>query len=622
MPAIPVSRNNAWTYWSKGLIAATNIDMSADATDATKIMANLAIKRGHNAVRLWFGWAGDFTILDADVNVIATSAEGWSSTQLITQAYGRAHCTIANVATQLTRLLDTCQSLGVGVLLAIGYGGKDIWDPATGYANNLRQFWLKTYARWGQHPALIGLDILNEPSPQVENLTFAQIRSLPDSWPQLAQKIVNDIRGYEAANGVTTPLPLIVEGIYWGSTKSLGVFDGDEFTAATGPSLKDPKKQIVFSFHYYEPGCFTHQGVNEWSYEELGASYPLPSLVQNSYWNDGLPYYELRTYAGPADIQKTIESAAGFGRKFGVPIFVGEFSSAQPNIDQVYPTTTPPRSQLFPDQRVSEIQNNVHWQAPLLNKLTAIRSQADFDALLDHEKTSCYDTFGATMRRWITKLEVGTDGYVTATLEHIHKPTEPLGTGFRVVTATKSVAQLQNEYAEVVVNPVEPPHNGDAWALAGTALSKEFYSQPLARIVAPAGAVGAAFNMANPQSVKLIRHDYKIRFQAPAGAVPGTVLDGTVCQVPTGNAANPFAAVKMPVALLALTSPRTAAEIDQSRFNYTRDLIYTWQANGFSWAWFFDDTEVNGNVVVWRASKSIIDLLSTATGGRRIAQRA
>lgn len=620
MPSIPVNRQNAWTYWSKGLIAATNLDMSAEASSSTKVLANLAVKRGHNAIRLWFGWAGRNSILESDITTIAQSSAGWDSTAMTSQAWGDTTVTYAAVAAQITNILDTCRKLGIGVFLVTDYnqgnGGK-LWDPASGYANNLRQFWLKTYAKWGTHSALIGLDIINEPGLTQDDLTFAQIQAQSNGWPQVAQSIVNDIRGYESNAGIT-PLPLIVEGVYGGNPKCLGVFDGPNFNATTGPFLQDPQKKIVYSFHHYDPGCFTHQGVNEWSYEEIGAVYPLPGVVQASYWYDGIPNYELRTYSAVSDIQAGIQKAADFGRKFGVPIFVGEFSAVQPNINQVYPVLPSSRSTVYPNQRVSEIQNTVAWQAPLLDKLTTIRSQAGFDALSADDRNGAYGVFGATKRRWITRLEVGTDGYMTATLAHVNTPNDALGTGFRVSSSPKTLAQLKAAYPNEFTNATATS-GYNSWASAGSPMTKEFFSQPNARIVGPTNAVAAALFVGTAQQVTLTRHAYTIRFKAPAGAVAGTVLQGVDCVVPTGTGTT--ATITMPVALLWLESPRTAAQIDTARFTYVRDLIYTWQANGFNWAWFTDDTESSAGYVGWRASKSISELLSTATAGRKLTSR-
>jgi hypothetical protein len=622
MPSLPVTRSNAWTYWSKGLIAATNLDMSAESTDSTKVLANLAIKRGHNAIRLWFGWAGRNSILESDITAIAQSSAGWDSTAMTSQAWGDTTVTYAAVAAHLTKILDTCKSLGIGVFLVTDYsqgGSGKLWDPASGYANNLKQFWLKTYARWITHPALIGIDILNEPSLPDDQLSFAQAQAQPNLWPQMAQSLVTAIRTFESDNGLGVPMPLIVEGVYSGGPRSLGVFDGPSFTAATGPFLNDPQKRVVFSFHHYDPGCFTHQGVNEWSYEEVGTVYPLPGVVQTSYWYNGTPNYELRTYSTVNDLQAGIQVAKDFATKFGVPIFVGEFSAVQPTLEQVYPTLSSPRATTYPGQRVSELQNTVPWQAPLLDRLTTVRSQADFDALSASDRKDAYGVFIATQRRWITRLEVGNDGYMTATIGHVNQPTDALGTGFRVSSSPKTLAQLKAAYPNEFVNQTATS-GYNSWARVGSPMTQEFYSQPNARIVGPSNAAAASLLVSTPQPVTLVRHAYTIRFKAPVGAVAGTVIQGPDCVVPVGDGKPPVT-ITMPVALLWLETPRTAAQVDTARFTYVRDLICTWQANGFSWAWFADDTESSAGYVGWRVSKSISELLSTATGGRKLTSR-
>lgn len=606
MPAIPVSRDKAWTYWSKGLIAATNLDMTADSSADTKVLASLAMKRGHNAIRLWFGYAERYSIQEADITAFAQLSDGWNSTQKTPSAGADATITFASVATQISNILDTCQKLGMGVVLVTNYsqgiGGK-LWKPESGYAQNLRNFWVRTYEKWGQHPALIGFDLLNEPDMSVDSMSFSEAQASTSEWPQLAQALISDIRDLEVSKGVATPLPLIVEGVYGGGPRSLGVFE-----TSSGLFLNDPKNRLVFSFHHYDPGCFTHQGVLDWDYENLGTTYPLPGVWQRSYWYDGKPTYELREYRTVAQLEDGMQRVIDFAKKHTVPVFLGEFSAVEPTLKNI-------AASLSSQFRVSEVQNEAPWQAPFLEKYTTISQQSDFDALTAEERSKALEIFGQTKRRWITRLEVGADGYMTATMGHVIINGDELGTGFRISVSPKTLDQLKSEKPEVFANPASiDGYNG--WAKVGAKMNDDFYTQPLASILGPSNARAAVLLVSVPQQVKLVRHASTIRFKAPAGAVSGTVIQGAECLVP-GNSEP----ITMPVALLRLDDPRTAAQSDQARFTYARDLINLCQAKGFSWAWHSDDTNIGG-FVGWRPSTSIGELLLSAASGRKLTSRA
>lgn len=608
MPAMPVSRDNAWTYWSKGLIAATNLDMTAESSPSTKVLASLATKRGCNAIRLWFGYADRYSIQESDITMLAQLGDGWSSTQKTSFAGADATITFAFVAAQITNILNTCQKLGMGVVLVTNYsqgvGGK-LWNPDSGYANNLRQFWRKTYDKWGQHPALIGFDLLNEPDLSVDSMSFAEAQARPNEWPQLAQALITDIRQIEASKGVTNPLPLVVEGVYGGGPRSLGVF-----ASSAGLFLNDPQKRLVYSFHHYDPGCFTHQGVFEWDYENVGTTYPLPGVWQRSYWYDGKPTFELNEYRTVKQLEAGMQRAIDFAAQYQVPVFVGEFSAVEPTLKNI-------DAQQNPASRVSEVQNEAPWQKSFLEKYTSISQQSDFDALTAEERNKVFEIFSQTKRRWITRLEVGADGYMTATMGHVITG-DALSTGFRVSVSPQTLSQLKAQYPEQFVAPTSTS-GYDSWAKVGAPMEAAFYAQPMARVLGPTNARAASLLVPEPQQVKLVRHGSTIRFKAPAGAVAGTVIQGAECLVPKqGGGSEP---ITMPVALLWLDDPRTAAQSDQARFTYARDLLSLYQAKGFSWAWHSDDTNTGG-FIGWRPSRSIGELLSSAASGRKLTVRA
>lgn len=619
MSSVPATLASAWDLWSKGLIAATNIEyVGVNASADRSILANLTIKRGHNAIRLFLsGYADEFSIYDADITAIANAPNGWDSTQLLSTANGNTAKTIASVGAQIQKILSLCYKYRIGVIMTVKYGGDALWSATDDtLRQNLSKFWQQTYNKFGGQMAVIGFDLLNEPNPAIDGIKLSDIQSAPNHWPQLAQKLVTDIRNWEATNGIGIPLPLVVEGIYSGQSRGLAVFDSSSFTKATGPFIKDPKNRIVYSFHFYDPANLTHQGI--YMPEEIGITYPLPGVVQRSFWFGDQPKYELREFKSTSDVQSAIQIATDFKTKFDVPVFVGEFSIAEPDIDQVYPQLSPSRSQAFPSQRVSEIQNTVNWEAPVLETLTKIRSQTDFDAfyngLTQSEKDSFKSLFERTNRRWITRLVAGTDGYATAYLDHINTG-DPLGTGFMIYSSPKTLAALTTEFGL----PTDKPNSltvgyGSQWAEAGSPMNSQFYNEPKVKIIASSGSVGAAFNMTAGAQTRLVRHEYS--FRVPTTVSPTTV-DGVSVTVPGMSSA-----LKMPVALLWVSPAKTPAVMGQSRLDYARDTIKVWQDNGFSWSWYGDDVNSAAGMIAWRPSKQISELLTSATGSLRLSSRA
>ncbi|RTL30386.1 MAG: hypothetical protein EKK47_10715 [Burkholderiales bacterium] len=663
MPSMPITRDTAWDYWSRGLIAAANIDLtiesfsSADSNDpngySRKVLANLTLKRNYNAFRLWFGYADRFSIYAKDI--VAIALYGWDST--VATSGGN---TIAGVAAQVTNILDSAQKLGAGIFMVTDFNQGPtglLWstsssdlvkDPVSGsqtsytYRDILKMFWVNTLTKWKSHAALIGFDLVNEPnpfdSPQTNssgNVVFdaklSSHRALPNGWPQLAQTIINAIRAKETQLGLTTPMPLIVEGIYTGGPNGLMVFDVPSGSSSTLFLTDGASPRIVYSFHYYGPGCVTSQGVDQWNYENMGTPYPMPGVSYDPYWYDGTPYGEFNTHASTDDVLRDVSRAITFKQRHPeVPIFVGEFSCCQPSITQVYPPD-PNRVANSPNMRVSEVQNTVTWQAPQLAQMAAVATQADANALVAIYGASLYnDVFGSTKRRWITQLEISADGKkMIATLGHTADPADVdsggFNYGFRVWTSPLTAAQLASYAASV--NEQAVPSNG-------TQFATKFTSQPMAKVVGiyswtngsgqlqTINTRASALNMSTSQQVTLTRHATTIEFAAPAGAVAGTKYVGATVTLPTdASDSTKTASVQMPVALLWLDSPSTGTQIDQARLKWAQDALYVWQQKGFSWAWHSEDTGGPVAAVMWRPSKDIGELLSVAASGRHIAKR-
>jgi len=136
-------------------------------------------------------------------------------------------------------------------------------------------------------------------------------------WPPVQERLAAAIRRGAPRNTI------IATGEQWGGIEGL---------LALAP-LAD--RNVVYSFHWYEPFTFTHQGA-DWAGEipKLLAGIPYPSspvavAASVSALADPRAKKEVTAYGGDRWDRRRIEAglrpAAEWGKKHGVPVFCGEF---------------------------------------------------------------------------------------------------------------------------------------------------------------------------------------------------------------------------------------------------------------------------------------------------------
>jgi len=161
------------------------------------------------------------------------------------------------------------------------------------YEQDLVKVWPLIAKKFGKNPWLLGYDLMNEPNSKSE----------VGSWNACAQRVADKIRE------VDNDTYVIVEPAPW-------ALANQAFTTQLVP-IKDPK--LVYSFHFYLPMTYTHQGVGSFRAEHPefeGKSYPgvlkeYPTS-QEIYWDK-------------AELEKVMDNVAFFQKRYGVRIFVGEF---------------------------------------------------------------------------------------------------------------------------------------------------------------------------------------------------------------------------------------------------------------------------------------------------------
>lgn len=168
------------------------------------------------------------------------------------------------------------------VLLATPWGNEsDYWDSDSLKADIVKK-WGQLARRLKSYPALQAYDLLNEPVVPQSLLA----RSAQAQWHELAEAIARELRV------VDPDTPLVVEPTPWGLPSSFW---------RTEP-LNLPG--VVYSFHFYEPHEFTHQGLPG---QPAALAYP------------GRGWDKSR-------LSQAMDEARRFAVRNKVPMFVGEFS--------------------------------------------------------------------------------------------------------------------------------------------------------------------------------------------------------------------------------------------------------------------------------------------------------
>jgi hypothetical protein len=209
-------------------------------------------------------------------------------------------CLPAMLADRLLATLTAARREGLGVVL-LGSADIDGKQPLWGDASLQSRFvgaWRSVASLVRDQPALVGLDLLNEPHPPMPDGRTAPAQA---QWMALASRTIDAIRD----TGCTTPI--VLEGVAGGSVLGL---------AGLVPPVRSG---VVYSFHFYTPHEITHQGVSaHWS-----RRIPYPADASH-----GLGGWDAKLGVGPIDRQRLraeLRPVRDFQQRHGVPIYVGEF---------------------------------------------------------------------------------------------------------------------------------------------------------------------------------------------------------------------------------------------------------------------------------------------------------
>jgi endoglucanase len=196
---------------------------------------------------------------------------------------------------RLDTLLPICEKAGIKVLIDL-HSLPGSRDPAT---SNCRIFtdsasqaqfiavWNLISRRYAGNKTIWGYDLANEPIQRSQTAGLLK-------WHELATLIAQNIRTVDTIHSI------VVEP------------DNGAIPEAFSTFLPLPSSipNVIYSVHMYNPQAFTHQGV----YSDFAAVVKYPGPVNGKMWNKAQLVYNLKP-------------VIDFQKKYGVRIYVGEFSA-------------------------------------------------------------------------------------------------------------------------------------------------------------------------------------------------------------------------------------------------------------------------------------------------------
>jgi len=190
-------------------------------------------------------------------------------------------------------------------------------DPAIGTV--LVKVWTQMAEHYKNRSGFIYYEVLNEPHGISDSL-----------WGSIQQTVIDAIRLVDNAHYI------VVGGAGWNSYNNLGNI----------PVYADSK--LIYTFHFYDPFVFTHQGAS-WTDPSMvplsGVPFPYnasvmpdtPASLKGTWIEGAINAYS--TEGNVAKVKSLIDIAVNFSNARKVPVFCGEFGVYIPNssnTDRVY----------------------------------------------------------------------------------------------------------------------------------------------------------------------------------------------------------------------------------------------------------------------------------------------
>lgn len=206
------------------------------------------------------------------------------------------------------KAIDRLLAKNIAVIVDMHDEAKQKWEQDNEYVNTFEKLWAALAKHFSRRdPDMVLLELLNEPV----------FDSNPSKWLDIQKRFLQTVRA--AAPNHT----LIATGPNWGGIDGLL-----KVTPADDPN-------VIYSFHFYEPHPFTHQGAT-WADEGPKALAQMPYPVDRERCDKLIPIisteaskWMARSYCAENwDAQKVedrVLRAVNWSKQHNAPIYAGEF---------------------------------------------------------------------------------------------------------------------------------------------------------------------------------------------------------------------------------------------------------------------------------------------------------
>lgn len=211
----------------------------------------------------------------------------------------------------LDRVLDLAAQHRLGLVIDMHQVPVPPLDSDTAQRKGFRELWRAIGERYAKREQPLIYELLNE--PRVED---------PDAWREIVLELITAIRQEDPERVI------IVTGGGWGD-----IGDLIKLGTQTAPN-------VVYSFHFYDPFVFTHQGAT-WTGPVMrtvkGIHYPLVpdqiSAERDKARQAGLdtwPFDGWLQGGGKDALREKLASAFELAKRDGVILYCGEFGTHKP----------------------------------------------------------------------------------------------------------------------------------------------------------------------------------------------------------------------------------------------------------------------------------------------------
>jgi aryl-phospho-beta-D-glucosidase BglC (GH1 family) len=174
-------------------------------------------------------------------------------------------------------------------------GGKSLWTDMKN-RKRLKALWHNIAKRYAGESAIAGYDLLNEP----------YVTHSIDQWKTLAQQLSDTIRKADQQHVIIVERLNAINGD-WGNDEDMNFF-----------LIND--KNVLYTFHFYEPIRYTHQFAS-WTNMGEGGKYPDENVTEHA-GGKAMP-------RDKAYLACQLNRFLAFGTKHHVPLYLGEFGLIQ-----------------------------------------------------------------------------------------------------------------------------------------------------------------------------------------------------------------------------------------------------------------------------------------------------